>query len=82
MCIYCYMFTLQSPAKHCIHLMQHTDRGIFPTAQVFELADFDAILCSFLFCLFQIGKSFPSGGVFPPGETSKLFRARSGEKGG
>ena len=86
LCVYSYMFKLQSPSKYSPFDTIHLQRHFFPLLKtVFEFVDFDAFqcFCHFLFHLFHIGKTFPFEDFFHLGNPKKRsLRTRSGNREG
>ena len=77
-CIYSYMFKLQSPPKHSLFDAIHLSRHFFPLIKMLILISFSASAISSCFTSSTLAKYFPSRICFIQGN-KKIFKARSGE---
>ena len=82
LCIYSYMFKLQSSSKHsffdAIQLSRHFSTAQNSFLNLSILMSFSAFAV-FLFHLFHISGTFPFENFFHPGKQKEVFRVRSGE---
>ena len=86
LCIYSYMFKLQSPSKYSLTDTINLLRHLFPLLKTsFELMDFDAISAStiFHFTSCKVAKCFLLKNFFHKGKQKKVARGEiSCEQGG